>query len=57
MWFAYCVSGWTNTQVIKADSQAQAKGNAFPDSYGFRRISEETAKSIEKSWSEKSWSN
>jgi hypothetical protein len=57
MWFAYCVSGWTNTQVIKADSEAQAKGNAFPDSYGFRRISEETAKSIEKSWSEKSWSN
>ena len=50
MWFSYNVSGWCNTQVIKAASIEEAFSNAFPEAYGFTPISEEEAQRIRASW-------
>ena len=50
MWFSYNVSGWINTQVIKAASLEEVVENAFPESYGFAKITELEARLIEFSW-------
>jgi hypothetical protein len=50
MWFSYNVSGWINTQVIKAASLEEVVENAFPESYGFAKITEEARLLIEQSW-------
>jgi hypothetical protein len=50
MWFRYNVSGWVNTQVVKAASLEEAVEKAFRESYGFVQITELEARLIEFSW-------
>ena len=50
MWFSYNVSGWINTQVVKAASLEEAVEKAFPESYGFAKITHSEARLIEQSW-------